>query len=269
MEDRILRADDPEVSERLRALLEGEGIRVRLGRRAERVRTGGGEKVVELDDGSTLPGDEIFVATGRRPALDGLGLEEAGVEVRDGAVMVGPTLRTSNRRVWAAGDVTGGLQFTHVADYMAKTVLRNALLPGATRPAYDSVPRVTYTDPELAHVGMTHAEAADRGARVFAYEMDDLDRAIVDGEGRGVVKISADKKGRILAATVLATHAGDLIAPLVLAKTHGLGLAEVNDTIFPYPTMAEGVKRASGEYMRSRLEGRAGSLLKGVISWLK
>ncbi len=98
--------------------------------------------------------------------------------------------------MWAAGDVTGGLQFTHVADYMAKTVLRNALLPGSTRVDYGDVPWVTYTDPEVAHVGLSEAEAGERGGRTYSYELDDLDRAIVDGEARGVVKISVDTRGR-------------------------------------------------------------------------
>ena len=116
---------------------------------------------------------------------------------------------------------------------------------------------------------MSHEEAADRGGTLYAYEMDDLDRAIVDGEARGVVKISADRKGRIMAATILATHAGDLLMPLVLAKRNGLSLAKIADTVFAYPTMVEGVKRASAEYQRRRLEGTGGRLLKRVISWLK
>jgi pyruvate/2-oxoglutarate dehydrogenase complex dihydrolipoamide dehydrogenase (E3) component len=229
----------------------------------------GDAKVVRTDTGDRLLVDEILVAAGRRPAIDGLDLAKAGVEVHGGAVAVGPTLRTSNARIWAAGDVTGGLQFTHVADYMAKTVLRNALVPGSARVDYGDVPRVTYTDPELAHVGLSEREAAQRGGTTFTYGLDDLDRAIVDAEDRGLVKISADKKGRILGATILGTRAGELLMPLVLAKKHGLKLSDVSGTIFPYPTMVEGVKRASDAYQRTRLEGTGGLLLKKVIAWLK
>jgi len=182
--------------------------------------------------------------------------------------MVDSTLHTSNSKIWAAGDVTGGLQFTHVADYMAKTVLRNALLPGTTRVDYANVPWVTYTDPEVAHVGLSATEAADRGATTFTYELDDLDRAIVDGVARGVVKISADKRGRILGATILGSHAGELLLPIVLAKTNGLKLPQVSGTIFPYPTLVEGVKRTADLYQRQRLAGAGGRVLKKVISWL-
>ncbi len=266
--DRILRKEDPDIAARLRALMEAEGIRFRLGARTTAVEREGPSKVLVLDGGDRIVVDEIFVATGRRPATEGLGLDRAGVSTHEGAVEVDRTLRTSNPGVWAAGDVTGGLQFTHVADYMARTVLRNALLPGSTRVDYGDVPWVTYTDPEVAHVGLSEAEAGERGGRTYSYELDDLDRAIVDGEARGVVKISVDTRGRILGATVLGSRAGELLMPLVLAKKNGLKLARVAGTIFPYPTMVEGVKRAADAYQRARLEGPGGTILKKVISWL-
>jgi pyruvate/2-oxoglutarate dehydrogenase complex dihydrolipoamide dehydrogenase (E3) component len=156
-----------------------------------------------------------------------------------------------------------------VADYMAKTVLRNALLPGSAKVDYGSVPWVTYTDPEVAHVGLSQADADDRGATTHTYELDDLDRAIVDAEARGIVKISADRKGRILGATILGTHAGELLMPLVLAKKHGITLSQLSGTIFPYPTMVEGVKRAADAFQRERLAGTGGRILKKAISWLK
>lgn len=266
---RILPGEDPDVSERLQSLMENEGIRFRIGVRAESIERSSDAKVVVTDSGERIEVDQLFVATGRRPASDGLELDAAGVETDRDAVRVDRTLRTSNRNIWAAGDVTGGLQFTHVADYMAKTVLRNALLPGATRVAYGDVPWVTYTDPEVAHVGLSQVEAEARGAKTYTYELDDLDRAIVDGEARGVVKISADKKGRILGATILGTHAGELLLPLVLAKKHGLKLSQISGTIFPYPTMVEGVKRASDVFQRERLAGPGGRILRKAISWLK
>lgn len=269
MESRILPREDEDIAERLTASLRAEGITLRLGERASAVEVVDGAKVIVTAGGDRITVDEIFVATGRRPATDGLELERAGVRTERGAVIVDRTLRTSNSRIWAAGDVTGGLQFTHVADYMAKTVLRNALLPGSTKVDYGNVPWVTYTDPEVAHVGLTAAEAEARGGTTYTYELDDLDRAIVDGEARGVVKISADRRGRILGATILGAHAGELLLPIVLAKTHGLKLSHISNTIFPYPTMVEGVKRAADGFQRSRLEGMGGKVLKKVISWLK
>lgn len=269
LQPRILLSEDEDIADRLLTFLKEEGITFRLGERVTAVEVVDDEKVLVTEDGDRIVVDEIFVATGRRPATEGLDLDRAGVTTEQGAVVVDSTLRTSNRRIWAAGDVTGGLQFTHVADYMAKTVLRNALLPGATKVDYGDVPWVTYTDPEVAHVGLTQAAAEALGGTTYTCELDDLDRAIVDGQARGVVKISADRKGRILGATVLGAHAGELLMPLVLAKRHGLKLSDISNTIFPYPTMVEGVKRASDAFQRARLEGFGGRALKRVISWLK
>ena len=265
---RILPKEDRDMADRLQAILESEGIRFRLDARAERVELRDGTKVVHLAGGDTVEADELFVATGRRPATDGLELERAGVRTEKGAVVVDDRLRTSNPGVWAAGDVTGGMQFTHLADAMAKTVLRNALIPGSAAMDYSNVPWVTYTDPELANIGLSQEEDEARGGTTYTCELDDLDRAIVDGSTKGLVKIHADKKGRILGASILGAHAGELLFPLVLARKHGLKLSDVSDTIFPYPTMMEGVKRASDAYQRTRLDGVGGTLLKKVISWL-
>jgi pyruvate/2-oxoglutarate dehydrogenase complex dihydrolipoamide dehydrogenase (E3) component len=182
MASRILPRDDAELDGHLQSIMQAEGIEFRLGIRAERVEMDGDTKVVITEGGERMVVGEIFVATGRKPLIDGLGLDRAGVETCDGAVMVDDRLRTSNRGIWAAGDVTGGMQFTHVAEYMAKTVLRNAVIPGSTRVNYDTVLTVTYTDPELAHVGLSHEDAQGRGGSTFTYPFADLDRAIVDGE---------------------------------------------------------------------------------------
>lgn len=270
MSDRILPKEDPDVAEALLGFLQAEGIEAKLGFRVESVETVGDEKVLRNADGEEVRAAEILVATGRRAATDGLNLKQAGVETeRGGAVTVDSTLSTSAKGIWAAGDVTGGLQFTHVAEYMAKTVLRNALIPGSSRVDYGAVPWVTYTDPEVAHVGLSQADAEARGGTTYSYGLDDLDRAIVDGVARGFVKISADRKGRVLGATILGAHAGELLMPIVLAMKHGLTLAQIADTIFPYPTMTEGVKRAANEFQRTRLDGAGGTVLKKVISWLK
>ena len=265
----ILIKEDPDVAAFMHALLVEEGIDVRVGTAAAAVHVEGGRTVVETNDGSRVETARLFVATGRRPCTDGLNLDAAGVRTERGAVVVDHHLRTSSRTTWAVGDVTGALQFTHVAEHMAKAALRNAVLPAKTKIRYDNVPWVTFTDPEIAHVGLSEAEAEAVGGVTYRYGMDDLDRAIVDGSAVGFVKVSADRKGRILGATIIAHGAGDLILPLVLAKQHGLGLSQVANTIFPYPTMVEGVKRASGEFMRSRLDTASGRTLKRIIQWLK
>ena len=275
MAERVLLQEDADVSAFVERLLKAEGVDVRTGVSVTEVRTEGGRKVVEwrpASDGSTrtLSAEEIFVAVGRKPCTRGLGLDAAGVRsAPGGGVAVDPYLRTSAPGVWAVGDVTGGLQFTHAAEQMAKTALRNAVLPGKTRVRYDHVPRSTYTDPEVARVGLGEAEAEAAGGRTYRYEMADLDRAVVDGAGVGFVKVSADRRGKILGATIVAKSAGELILPLVMARQHGLGLAKVANTIFPYPTMAEGIKRASGVYMRSRLDSPAGRTLQRVVRWLR
>ena len=269
MMPRILIKEDRDVATFMQNLLEAEGIGIRTGTAVSRVGTENGRAVVETDDGGRIEVDRVFVATGRRPCIDGLDLDAAGIRTGMGAVVVDDYLRTSSKSAWGVGDVAGGLHFTHVAEQMAKVAIRNSVLPARTKIRYDSVPWVTYTDPEVAHIGMSEDEAEDAGGTTYRYEMDDLDRAIVDGSAVGFVKISADRKGKVIGATIVAHGAGDLLMPLVLAKQHGLSLSKVNGTIYPYPTMVEGVKRASGEYMRSRLDTAGGRTLKRIIKWLK
>lgn len=264
----ILVQEDPDVSAFMQRWLEAEGISVRTGSAATRIRRADGRTIVETADGRSVAAHQLFVATGRRPCTDGLELEAAGVRTEGGAVVVDRYLRTSAKTVWAVGDVTGGLQFTHAAEHMAKAALRNAVVPGKAKVGYDDVPWVTYTDPEVARVGIGEAEAEAGGGTTYRYQIDDLDRAIVDATAVGFAKVSADRKGKVLGATIVAHGAGEMIMPLVLAKRHGLTLAQVANTTFPYPTMAEGVKRVSGEYMRSRLDTTAGRILKRVVRWL-
>ena len=284
----VLGGEDPDASAHLAEALVSEGIDVRAMTTAAQVRrTADGRKAVALartdgaagtepgdgrrraDAQDTLVADEILVATGRRPRIDGLGLDAAGIETRQGGVRVDAHLRTTAKTVWAAGDVTGGPQFTHAAEHMAKTALRNAVLPFNAKPNWDAVPRVTYSDPEVAHVGMGAAEAEAAGGTVYRYDLAGLDRAVADGTAAGFTKISADRKGRILGATIVAKGAGELLAPILVARQNGISLSRVAQTVFPYPTMAESVKRASNEFMKGRLDRRSGRTLKRVVSWLK
>lgn len=275
--DTLLGGEDAEASAHLAGVLEAEGVSVRTRTTAARVRrAGGGGKIVSLapagaGSGGTeeLAADAVLVATGRRPRVAGLGLEAAGVQVRGGVVRVDARLRTTAKTVWAAGDVTGGPQFTHAAEYMAKTALRNAVLPAKAKTSWDGVPRVTYTDPEIAHVGASAEDAAAKGAQVYRYDLAGLDRAVADGVASGFAKVSADRRGRILGATIVAKGAGELLAPLLVARQNGVPLGRVAQTIFPYPTMAESVKRVSNEFMRTKLDSRSGRALKCVVRWLR
>jgi len=268
---RLLPREDPEVGRLLEALLAGEGVHVRTGERVERVsRCDGGAKAVHVGDG-VIEADEIFAATGRRAKTDGLGLEAIGVALDGGAVRVDAGLRSTVRGIWAAGDVTGGPQFTHVADYQAKLVLRNAVFPLAGKADYGAVPSVTYTDPEVARVGWTEPEARERWADVQVYRHDfaDLDRAIADAKTDGFVKIVARRSGRIVGATVVGSGAGDLIVPLAMAMKHRLKVSKLSHLVYPYPTMAEGVKRAADSYYREKLAGRPGAWVRRVVRWLR
>lgn len=268
MAERIMPKEDDDISAHMTELLRAEGIEIHTGTKVVRFENTDGSKVAISEDGRRFEADEVLVATGRTPNTRDLGLDRVGVQTDRAAVKVDDKLATTARGIWAAGDVTGGLQFTHVAEYMASTALRNALLPVKTSADYSNVPWVTFTDPEVAHVGLSEAEAETRGGTTYRYEFADLDRSIADGDTKGLVKISADPRGKVLGATIVGTSAGELIFPLVMAQTHGLSLAKVAGTIFPYPTKMEGVKRAANEYQRARLAGTGGRILKKVISWL-
>jgi pyruvate/2-oxoglutarate dehydrogenase complex dihydrolipoamide dehydrogenase (E3) component len=265
----ILPREDRRLAQALRDILEAEGIRFRTGTSPVEVRLEEGGKSVLLEDGSRIVGQEIFVATGRSPATAGLEPNRGGVETDGTAVRVDRTLRTSVSGVWAAGDVTGGMQFTHVADYMAKTALRNSVFPLKKKVSYRTIPRVTYTDPEVAHVGIGREEGEARGADTWVYPFRELDRAMVEGQTQGFVQVTADSKGRILGASILGHGAGELLMPLVMAMEHGIPLSKISDTVFPYPTRAEGIKRVANTFQRARLAGTEGRILRKVVSWLK
>ena len=268
----VLPNEDAEVGRYIREQLEAEGIVVRTGFRAATVAQEAGAKVVCDPTGERIAADELFVATGRRPNTADLNAEQAGIALDRGAVRVNARLETTQRGIWAAGDVTGRLQFTHVADYMARIVVQNALTPLKTKADYRVIPWVTYTDPEVARVGLTEAEATAQGERVEVYRSDfaDLDRAIVDGATAGFAKVVTRRDGRILGATIVGRGAGELIMEIVLAMRFGVPLQKLDGVIHPYPTMSEIVKRAAGNWYRQRYgDTLRGRLLRRVIRlWL-
>jgi pyruvate/2-oxoglutarate dehydrogenase complex dihydrolipoamide dehydrogenase (E3) component len=265
MAPRILPNEDAELAEQLRA----EGVQVLTGMATTSAERSGSEAVLKLAaaDGSArepdavhaVSAERLFVATGRRPNIEGLGLEEAGVVTGRDGIRVDGRLRTSRRHIFAAGDVTGGLRFTHVADHEARSVLRNALFPFGRRVDYSVVPWAVFTDPPLARVGLTEEEARDKHGevRTYRYDTTTLDRVITDREAGGLVKLITDRRGRLLGGHVLAPSAGTMIMEVALAMRHGLGIADLSTLIHPYPTMSEGIRRAADMYYRAKLTNRS------------
>jgi pyruvate/2-oxoglutarate dehydrogenase complex dihydrolipoamide dehydrogenase (E3) component len=251
-----------------------DGIEVRLNTNVVKVRVEGGQKVVDLvsdDYKSAVVVDAILTGTGRLPNVEGLDLEVAGVDC-DAAtgVRVNDFLQTSNPRIYAAGDACLEHKFTHTADASARIVVQNALFLGRQRLSALTIPWCTYTDPEIAHVGLYVREARDRHipVKTFTIPMHDVDRAIADGEDVGFVKIHVkERTDRILGATIVASHAGDMINEITLAMVAGIGLRTLARVIHAYPTQAEAIKKAADAYSRTRLTPTIQSLLRHWVAW--
>ena len=269
---RLLPREDQETAALLQGVFEKEGIALRLDAKVERVEQQPGAKVLvvsrsgERDD---IRCDEILVAVGRAPNIEGLGLAQAGVAFDERGVRVDGRLRTSNPRIYAAGDICSAYKFTHAADAMARVVIQNALFFGRKRAARLVIPWCTYTDPEIAHVGINEDQARKRpDVATYRVDMSTVDRAILDGEELGFAKIHARKKdGQILGATLVARHAGEMIPELVLAMGERLGLKTIAGTIHPYPTQAEILKKAAEAHLRSRLTPSLQQWLKRYFRW--
>ncbi len=270
----ILPRDMPEAAAIVDAALRRDGVRIVCGGRTARVEARGAEKVIQLEcDGTPHEQrfDAILVAVGRAPNVDGLGLPAAGVRY-DGktGVQVDDRLRTTNRRIYAAGDVCSRYQFTHAADAMARIVIQNALFFGRAKASALTIPWCTYTDPEVAHVGMYAHEAEERGLKVDTITIDltTVDRAILDGEAEGFVSVlTRHGSDQILGATLVGRHAGDIITAAVLAMTNGLGLRAFARTIHPYPTQGEIMKKAGDAFNRTRLTPFAKALSTKLMAW--
>ncbi len=215
--------------------------------------------------------DEILVGAGRAPNVEGLNLEAAGVKYgKRTGVEVNDWLHTSNPRIYAAGDVCLKYKFTHTADAAARIVIENALFQGRKRLSDLVVPWCTYTDPEVAHVGLSEREAEDKGIPVdiFKVPLADIDRAIADGEEDGFVKALV-KKGtdKILGATIVARHAGEMLSEFTLAMVGNLGLKQIANVIHPYPTQSEAIKHTADMYSRTRLTPFVKSLINVWLTW--
>jgi pyruvate/2-oxoglutarate dehydrogenase complex dihydrolipoamide dehydrogenase (E3) component len=270
MTDDIIAKEDHEVIARVRQTLEREGIEILTGWAVKSV----GEKTARIEnqrgESREIAAETIFVASGRRGNTENLGLEAAGVKVERSYVVVDKFLQTNVPRIWACGDVHGGMQFTHVAAYEAVKLVRNMLFPGKAAVDYGDVPWALYTDPEVAHLGMTESEAREKhgdAVRIYRVDLHDVDRAVVDRTPSGLIKIVCDAKGKILGAHVVAAHASTLIEEVVLARRKGMKIGDLAQRISPYPSLADGIQKAASLYYQDVAKSWLGALGKRIAAW--
>lgn len=269
----ILPREDRDASEIVRAVMEREGVKLlccgkdlKLAKDPNGVRL----QVESHGKGYDVLVDQLLVAVGRAPNVEGLGLESVGVEFDKKGVKVNDRLQTANPRIYACGDICSPYQFTHAADFMARIVIQNALFKGRAKASSLIIPWSTYTSPEIAHVGLYEKEAKEKGIEVdtFTQELSKVDRAILDGETDGFVRVHVRKgTDEIVGATVVATHAGELIGELTLAMKAKIGLKTIGATIHPYPTQAEAIRKTGDLYNRTRLTPFVKNLMSRWLAW--
>ena len=267
--DRILPREDPEAASIVEESLTRDGIDIRCQVEITEVVNRNDEQVL-LVSGQEIAVDRILVGAGRAPNVNGMGLEKAGVEFSRDGVITNDFLQTTNKRIYAAGDVTLEDKFTHSADSSARLVLQNALFFGRKRISALTIPRCTYTDPEVAQIGLTPEQAGkqDLDLQSFTQDFKHVDRAILDGETEGFVRIHVRRgTSRILGATVVGTHAGELAGELSLAITNGIGLHQIASTLHCYPTYAGAIRQAADAYQRTRLTPFIAGLFRKLLAW--
>ncbi len=271
-EAHALPREDADAARIVERAMERHGVRFLHGAIVTRAELRDGRPLLTIERNGAveqLAGDRVLAAVGRTPNLEGLGLDAAGVRAGARGVTVDDRLRTSNPRIYAIGDVSSKYKFTHAADAQARLVVGNALFfgLGGGRASRLIVPWATYTSPEVAHVGLSEREASEAGHRVhtITIPLHDVDRAVLDGEEEGFFRVHLRQgTDRILGATLVAEHAGDMIGEIVLAMTAGLGLGKIGGTIHPYPTQSEAFRKAADAWRRTRLTPRA----KRVLGWV-
>lgn len=269
----FLPREDRDAAELLGKVFDGEGIRCLLSADVNKVTLNEEKKVVHLTaegKDEKIEADEILVGVGRIPNVEGLDLEAAGVGYDSQGVKVNVFLQTTNRNIYAAGDICLDYQFTHMAEAAARIVVQNALFVRSKKVSSLIVPWCTYTDPEIAHVGMYEKEAKEKGISVetFIHPFKDVDRAILDGEEKGFVTVLVKKgKAKILGATVVARHAGEMINEITLAMVAGKGLKTLVNVIHPYPTQGDAFKRVAGLYYAKKFSPFLQRVLRRWFSW--
>ena len=272
----FLPREDPDAARILAAALERDGIKVLLGAEIKQVQSFGSEKRLLIEaagEALEIETDELLVGVGRAPNVQGLNLEVVGVKYDTArGIWVNDRLQTTNRRIFAAGDVAMQHKFTHAADAAARIVIQNALFMGRKKLSALIIPWTTYTDPEIAHVGLNEKSACDAGLEIdtFTRNFSDVDRAVADGEEQGLLKIHV-KKGtdRIVGATIAARHAGEMLSEITTAMAAGMGLGALSGVIHPYPTQAEAIKHVADAYNRSRLTPGLKSAFTRWLSWTR
>lgn len=272
----VLAREEEDAARIVQHALQRDAVQIVLQSTVVRVEQQGTDKVVVVSHAgqeTQLRGDQILVSIGRTPNLDGLGLETVGVvaDPRQG-VQVDDRLRTSNPNIYAAGDVCSQYKFTHAADFLARIVIQNTLFLGRAKASRLIIPWCTYTSPEIAHVGLYPAEAAAKGwqLQTFTQPLSGVDRAILDGEDEGFVRVYCRRgSDRILGATIVAAHAGDLIGEVVLAMKHRIGLSKIASVIHPYPTQAEAIRKLGDQYNRTKLTPLVKTLFDTWLKWTR
>jgi len=257
---RALSKDDPELTSVVLDQVRRDGVEILDGVKINGIAPGGGQQAIAVTietQGAerVIEGSHLLIAAGRAPNVMGLDLESAGIEYSKKGITVDARLRTSNKRVFAMGDVIGGYQFTHVAGYHAGIVIRNALFRLPAKVDYRALPWVTFTDPELAHVGLTEEQAreAHNEIRVLRWPFGENDRAQAERTTDGLIKVVTDKKGRILGASIVGAHAGELLLPWILAIQQKHKIGTMASIIAPYPTLSEVSKRLAGSFFTGTL----------------
>lgn len=262
--DNVLPKEDPDVQQLIKNVLEREGVRF-VSERAKSA-SKDGDAIIIATDQQEARGDMLMIAVGRKPNTEGLDLHKAGVKYSQRGVSVDDRLRTNVKRIYAAGDVTGSYQFTHYAGWQAFRAVRNALLPGSSFGISNLVPWVTFTDPEVAHIGATEEQArAENGNRICVYhrELRQIDRAICENDRSGFLKIITKPDGAILGAAIVAARAGDAIAEIVVAMKQRMKIDDLAGTIHPYPTYSTAVQQIAADIaVEQQLSGTSGKLVR-------
>jgi pyruvate/2-oxoglutarate dehydrogenase complex dihydrolipoamide dehydrogenase (E3) component len=269
--DRLLPKDEPEARDVIRRVFEREGVRfVRGLAKSARKQA---DEIVVATDGEEVRGNLLLIASGRQPTVAGLDLEKAGVAYSEKGISVDSRLRTNVKHIFAAGDVTGGYQFTHFAGWQAFQATRNALLPGSNSGLTDLVPWVTFTDPEVAHVGLTEEQARSKfgeSVSVYRWEMTHTDRAICEDDRDGFIKLITKNDGSLLGATVVSARAGETITELIVAMKHGLKVSDLAGAIHAYPTYSTPVQQLAAEMATEHtLAGVSGKIIRGISKFIR
>jgi pyruvate/2-oxoglutarate dehydrogenase complex dihydrolipoamide dehydrogenase (E3) component len=257
---RILPNEDPDAADIVARHLAADGVRLMTGVAIREIAQTTNQVTAGIE-AARISVDALLVATGRSPNVEGLDLEGAGVKHGAAGVDVDDRLRSSNRRIYAAGDVCSPFHFTHAADAMARIVIQNALFHGRRRASALVIPWSTYTFPEVAHVGLPAIEAAQAGGEPITVRLADVDRAVIDGESDGFLRVH-HQSGRIIAATLVAPHAGELIGYMASVMRRRGSLSDFSSEIFPYPTLADALRKAGDAYRRTQLTPRVRGMLR-------